>query len=487
MSVAILAQGLLAESAVIYGSLFPFVGPELSRLFDRPMGWNNGGKGPRPSNYETAQSRVSYTPNQRNRKYLVCTVPACKGWEWARNRRHNCRECGAKLQDLSGGKGKGSSTGQSERSTGASLHDLLAPQLAELEEKFPGLSALVQPSPPQPAPAAVLHSAQTACQQSLRKLQQSEALVATLEERCSSKLSEVSELVSELRVAQSGLVEAQSEYDTAARKAQLEVQKNKSASTEEAETNHITQLFASLSKEQLQKVSESLNVAVGQANPRVVLPIVTSSTETVNEASTALDIAVFNASPESLATASKEQFIAAAALAAPIRAAPISDVAKAPLSPSLDELTRVHEANTAASAAAASEAAASAAAAAEAAAAAAATATPVEPMQIDGHGLSDHQLDNTPLAAGAQERNGSRSPRRGSTHDDESSKASKTKKQDDATSVRSRASSVGSSKSGRSTKSNAANLEPADKFQKMAAQLQGQIKTASRSTVKVSP
>jgi len=145
----------------------------------------------------------------------------------------------------------------------------------QLEKKFPGIRAHVQVAEPAPqAPAAGLHSAQTACQVSLRSLQKCENLVATLEERCSTKLSEVSELVSELREAHSGLLEARSVYDSAARTAQIEVQKNKSSVNEAAETSHITQMFSALSADQLKQIAASLNAAVDKASTPAPEPAV---------------------------------------------------------------------------------------------------------------------------------------------------------------------------------------------------------------------
>ena len=134
------------------------------------MTWDNDRK---VSDWENARSRTSHTPApRRKRQYLVCTAPKCKGWEWARNQRVTCRErgCGAALANHS----SSPTTPKAPGSGKSALAAALGADLDQLELKFPGIRAHVQTetAPVPQAPAAGLHSAQTACQVSLRNLQQ---------------------------------------------------------------------------------------------------------------------------------------------------------------------------------------------------------------------------------------------------------------------------------------------------------------------------
>ena len=256
--------------------------------------------------------------------------------------------------------------------------------------------------------------------------------------------------------------------------------KNQSASADAEETQHITQLFSTLSKEQLQKIAQSLNDAVHKAK-EVVQPedqppqqptMASAVSEVLRSNASALFCnnlgvvvpSVFEDTPESLASASTELCKAAVALAAPATAPePGAEPSPTKVSSVAGEMEDL-EAST-------------------------------EIPQL-GANVVDVAMDIAPGPSGSavsapgpstpSKRIGSRSPRRGGDGNDADAKVAKSKVEDNA-SGRSRASSAGSSKSGRSTKSQLSRNDPAEKFSKMSADLQAQLLSVSRSTKQVEP
>jgi len=320
----------------------------------------------------------------------------------------------------------------------------------QLEKKFQGIRAHVQVAEPAPkvpaAGLAGLHTAQTACQVSLRSLQKCENLVATLEERCSTKLSEVSELVSELREAHSGLLEARSVYDSAARTAQIEVQKNKSSVNEAAETSHITQMFSALSASQLKSLAESLNAAVDKASKPAPEPTAEPAVSVVaSDGGIDDDLLQDDADPGTVTPSGKVE--------------PDSAVS----------FWNSHCANLV-----------------DGAGAVAGGPAPITPRAAAK--LTDPKsLTGSPDGAagvGSAHRPQSRSPRRSSHKDSASGANAQSEGRSSPTDLRSRTSSPGSSKSTK-TKKSVKDEGPAVKFAKIATDLQQQVFLASSQAAAV--
>jgi len=118
----------------------------------------------------------------------------------------------------------------SEAASEASLVAILQKQLPQLQQHFPDLAKQVQDFvAPTQAPAQVLHSAQAACQIAYKELSAAESLAANLEEQAAELVQSLQDKVEELRSAQEAVHGARVAYDSAAKTAQDEVQKLRSA------------------------------------------------------------------------------------------------------------------------------------------------------------------------------------------------------------------------------------------------------------------
>ena len=202
------------------------------------------------SNYENAKTRHTVVPGRR--PYQTCTSSKCNGWEWQSNHAEQCRKCGSKLSDppytpppprpraprarSRESRVSDASTKKSEASDAASEASLVAilqKQLPQLQQHFPDLAKQVQDFvAPVQAPAQVLHSAQAACQIAYKELSAAESLAANLEEQAAELVQSLQDKVEELRSAQEAVHGARVAYDSAAKTAQDEVQKLRSAPTD---------------------------------------------------------------------------------------------------------------------------------------------------------------------------------------------------------------------------------------------------------------
>jgi hypothetical protein len=204
-------------------------------------------RGQSQSNYENAKTRQSVVPGRR--PYQTCTKKQCSGWEWQSNHAEQCRKCGSKLSDppyvqptprpraprarsresrVSDASAKKSEA--SDAASEASLVAILQKQLPQLQQHFPDLAKQVQEFvAPVQAPAQVLHTAQAACQIAYKELSAAESLAANLEEQAAELVQSLQDKVEELRSAQEAVHSARVAYDIAAKTAQDEVQKLRSA------------------------------------------------------------------------------------------------------------------------------------------------------------------------------------------------------------------------------------------------------------------
>ena len=244
---------------------------------------------PRSSEYDIAKSATRYSKStSRGRNgapaYHVCSnYSVCGGWELVRNHASYCRvsSCRSKMvpatneqRHRSGERPQRSSSHHPDHSGGGakakelSPAELLAPHLSKLEKQFPGLStAASQVFAPEPlAPAAALHSAQSACQIALKSLQAAENTVAELDKDCAELAIELRAKIADLSSAQIILAEARVSYDDKARAAQVEVRKSKSNVNDEVV--QITELFHQMDVTQLEKISKAIADAVLAANSK---------------------------------------------------------------------------------------------------------------------------------------------------------------------------------------------------------------------------
>ena len=220
------------------------------------------------SNYEDAKLKVTYS--RAPRQYVTCTNPACRGWEWSSNRKTHCRErgCNAPLRKQSA---RGASLRRprsfgSYRSSDKSsavpdeLQSLLVAKLPELQTSCPETADLLAkhvPAPPT-APVALLHGPQSACQKAFKKFQAAEASAASLELEVNDLLADVRQKVHELAETQASLSDLRVKYDGAAQAAQLEVQKTRVHAKAETGNEQVTKLAEQLNPDQLESMAANL-------------------------------------------------------------------------------------------------------------------------------------------------------------------------------------------------------------------------------------
>ena len=138
----------------------------------------------------------------------------------------------------------------SDAASEASLVAILQKQLPQLQQHFPDLAKQVQDFvAPVQAPAQVLHSAQAACQIAYKELSAAQSLEANLEEQAAELVQSLQDKVEELRSAQEAVHGARVAYDVAAKTAQDEVQKLRSAPSDVQ--SNLDAMLQQMSPEQL--------------------------------------------------------------------------------------------------------------------------------------------------------------------------------------------------------------------------------------------
>ena len=233
---------------------------------------------PRLSNYETAKSRTTFTPQPRKRQYIVCTK-CHSGWEWVSNNKTHCREPGGggklanpkRSSSPARRRGRSNTSQQSSRTETSSvpteLLPLLQDKLAEFEVKFPDIAKSVKELAQPAAPAAALHGAQSACQIAFRELQAAETQVSEHESEANELVAELREKVRQLNDSQAELAVARTKYEEAAKTAQSEVQKH----TKVAGDDHVHALITSLEPDKLQQIAASLAEAAKTAREKATV------------------------------------------------------------------------------------------------------------------------------------------------------------------------------------------------------------------------
>ena len=198
---------------------------------------------------------------------------SCRGWEWCSNNQTQCRRCGADLSDppskaKSPAPKRRARTRQSSRDSQNSAHEellsLLQSQLPALQSQFPDLAKHVQVLAPQPAPAAVLHGAQTNCQIVFKELQMAEQTAKDLEVEAADLVVELQQKVAALAEAQATVLEVRKKYDEAAQNAQEVVQKHRPTSAV-AVAASVDDLAKQLEPDQLEAAAIAFNQAAKAA------------------------------------------------------------------------------------------------------------------------------------------------------------------------------------------------------------------------------
>ena len=230
----------------------------------------NAGK--RLSDFEAARSKVTYAKGHK--PYQVCTVKTCRGWEYVANNKDECRVCGSPLSRPSprqrprtprARRRQPSADAQSKDSTTASsvgdeLLAILQSQMPALEDKCPELAKQVKdalPAAPVPAAAAELHDAQASCQIAFKAMQAADNTASQCEQEAADISKELREKIVELQEAQETAYAARVKYDESAKRAQIQVLRNRTG-VQSDEKTHIAELVHNLRPDQLDEVANAL-------------------------------------------------------------------------------------------------------------------------------------------------------------------------------------------------------------------------------------
>ena len=171
----------------------------------------------------------------------------------------------------------------------------------ELREKFPDLAASVQAmgeAPVSDKPAAVLHSAQSACQVAFKQLQAAEEETAELEVECNELVADLREKVEKLQKVQASLVQIRLKYDETARNAQLEVQRTRHAGSGTLEAEHVHKLVQEFGPDQLEAMAKNLSEAATAARAKSAQPQPSEKKGSTEEEAQASSQNVLPAQPE---------------------------------------------------------------------------------------------------------------------------------------------------------------------------------------------
>ena len=244
------------------------------------MGWNDrnssrgsswGSQYSRGSDWDRngrTQRRFVASPRKLEPLYQMCSA-GCGGWEWQRNRKTCCRECGAPLND------------KIDRSTpaadcGDDGTDDVQQLIAALEKRVPGaaaatagLRAAATPATKRTGPVqpAELSGAQQKCNKAYKALQDCKKSILQCEAKLDRFYDQVDKEMAVLVKLYATHKEAQDSYNAAAEQAQEVIDRTKDENLKEpADTK------------QDDAVSELVSEASSKLDERQLLALITAAT-----------------------------------------------------------------------------------------------------------------------------------------------------------------------------------------------------------------